>query len=388
MNVTLPNGQTIEGVPEGTTKAQLAEKLKANGMDVPKEWLAPKSYPGSYGLTGPAPAKGQYVSAADDPANGGLMAALKSYDKGIYDAGGAVTDFASKHGASPEVAGGLGGVTNFAMQALPLGLGQGAKVAAPAVETLGKELMGQSLKPLASKWASGKGDKAVQTMLDEGVNVTQGGVDVLKSRIDDLHDQVQNIITTSNATVDKKRVVNYLQGVISRFENRPNALEAQKEVERAWMQFVDHPKISGVDQIPIQTANDMKRGYQKSVGDKGYGEMKTPGTESEKMLAYGLRAEEAAAEPGIAPLLSRESDLINAKNIAERRVNAARNNNMIGIGAIAPTKEGLIAFIADKWGLTKSMAARFLYHNAEALPSGAATLGIEAAQYQNRAGKR
>lgn len=41
MDVTLPNGQVINGVPDGTTKAQLAQKLQANGMDVPKEWLAP-----------------------------------------------------------------------------------------------------------------------------------------------------------------------------------------------------------------------------------------------------------------------------------------------------------------------------------------------------------
>lgn len=41
MDVTLPNGQVINGVPDGTTKAQLAQKLQANGMDIPKEWLAP-----------------------------------------------------------------------------------------------------------------------------------------------------------------------------------------------------------------------------------------------------------------------------------------------------------------------------------------------------------
>lgn len=41
MNVTLPDGTTIQDVPEGTTKAQLAEKLKANGMNVPQEWFAP-----------------------------------------------------------------------------------------------------------------------------------------------------------------------------------------------------------------------------------------------------------------------------------------------------------------------------------------------------------
>lgn len=39
MDVTLPNGQVIQGVPDGTTRAQLAEKLRGNGMDVPQEWM-------------------------------------------------------------------------------------------------------------------------------------------------------------------------------------------------------------------------------------------------------------------------------------------------------------------------------------------------------------
>ncbi len=39
MNVELPDGTVIEDVPEGTTKEQLATKLQAKGMKVPKEWL-------------------------------------------------------------------------------------------------------------------------------------------------------------------------------------------------------------------------------------------------------------------------------------------------------------------------------------------------------------
>lgn len=42
MDVTLPDGTVVKGVPEGTTKAQLAAKLKANGHDVPDAWMAPK----------------------------------------------------------------------------------------------------------------------------------------------------------------------------------------------------------------------------------------------------------------------------------------------------------------------------------------------------------
>lgn len=39
MDVTLPDGTTVRGVPEGTSKVQLAEKLRANGRQVPDSWL-------------------------------------------------------------------------------------------------------------------------------------------------------------------------------------------------------------------------------------------------------------------------------------------------------------------------------------------------------------
>ena len=39
MDVRLPDGTLIKDVPEGTTKAQLTQKLRANGMAVPADWL-------------------------------------------------------------------------------------------------------------------------------------------------------------------------------------------------------------------------------------------------------------------------------------------------------------------------------------------------------------
>jgi hypothetical protein len=39
MDVQLPDGRILRGVPDGTTKMQLAEKLKSNGIDVPSEWV-------------------------------------------------------------------------------------------------------------------------------------------------------------------------------------------------------------------------------------------------------------------------------------------------------------------------------------------------------------
>lgn len=39
MDVRLPDGTIIKNVPEGTTKAQLVDKLQRNGMAIPSEWL-------------------------------------------------------------------------------------------------------------------------------------------------------------------------------------------------------------------------------------------------------------------------------------------------------------------------------------------------------------
>ena len=41
MDVRLPNGQVISNVPDGTTKAQIAQKLRGAGYEFPQEWLSP-----------------------------------------------------------------------------------------------------------------------------------------------------------------------------------------------------------------------------------------------------------------------------------------------------------------------------------------------------------
>src|SRR5574340_1010071 len=40
MDVRLPDGTVVQNVPDDISKAQLVDKLKANGMEVPKEWLS------------------------------------------------------------------------------------------------------------------------------------------------------------------------------------------------------------------------------------------------------------------------------------------------------------------------------------------------------------
>lgn len=52
MDVELPDGTVIEGVPEGTTKSQLMAKLRASGYDVSKfapTQTPPRAEPGFFG---------------------------------------------------------------------------------------------------------------------------------------------------------------------------------------------------------------------------------------------------------------------------------------------------------------------------------------------------
>lgn len=52
MDVRLPDGTIIQGVPDGTTRADLVTKLKSNGMAVPSDWLQAAPAPEAVRSTG------------------------------------------------------------------------------------------------------------------------------------------------------------------------------------------------------------------------------------------------------------------------------------------------------------------------------------------------
>lgn len=63
MDVRLPDGTVIQGVPDGTTKSDLAAKLQRNGMSVPSDWLA-QSAPSGEQTAGPIAGAGSSGKSA------------------------------------------------------------------------------------------------------------------------------------------------------------------------------------------------------------------------------------------------------------------------------------------------------------------------------------
>src|SRR3990167_9856396 len=153
----------------------------------------------------PAPAKPQIPSLGTPaPIAGGPMMAIyneaaRSFDKsigeGAYAGGGTVTDIASRAGASPEMAAGAGTVANAGIRAIPTIAGT---IAGKSLEPItrnfpvlgSRALMMSALNPGAHARQTGDAKRAVETLLEEGANVSAGGAAKLRTIADQLDDEV------------------------------------------------------------------------------------------------------------------------------------------------------------------------------------------------------
>ena len=106
-----------------------------------------------------------------------------------------------------------------------------------------------------------------------------------------------------------------------------------------------------------------------------YGEQGSAATEAQKTLARGLKEGIAEAVPGVAGLNAKESALINALQLAERRAAVEGNKNLGGLAWLSHSPATWAAFMADKSGAFKSIVARMMHSGAKTIPQTAGQLG-------------
>ena len=333
------------------TKTSFTDRLKSVGIA------------GARGMVTGGPL-GALTGASGEAANqGNEMAAVAG-----YDIGGSATDLAAKV-LPPEAAAGVGFAANVATQAIPV-LAGGAStsgLASPLAKPAARRLMQSALKPNQLARESGDAKRGIETLLKEGVNVSEGGVDALKGRIGTLNDEITKIIESSPQTVDRKQVGGYLNDAIKKFEAQVNPSSDVKVIESAWNEFLAHPLFTG-DKIPVTLAQRMKQATYRVLDTKAFGELKGADIEAQKTLARGLKEEIAKAEPAVSGLNKRESDLINAKDLVESAVSRGANKDLVGLGWLNPMT--VLPWLWDRSAIAKSMTARSLYSGG--LPS---TLG-------------
>lgn len=278
-----------------------------------------------------------------------------------HEAGGRVTDLTG----SPVA----GGITNALINAAPMALTAfGAqKSAAPAMEGAAQSLMQSALKPSKEARRTGDAQKAITTMLEEGINVSQGGVGKLRGAIDDLNKEIAERIANSTATVDKGKAAAELGGLIKKFERQATPGGDIRAIENAWTEFLSHPLIKG-NELPVQLAQQIKQGTYSILKGK-FGEQGSAAVEAQKTIARGLKEGIAEAVPEVGKLNAKESGLLNALKLAEERALQAGNNNPGGLSWLASNPAAWAAFMADKSSAFKSAAARLLYSSRNAAPA-------------------
>lgn len=236
-----------------------------------------------------------------------------------------------------------------------------AAARAPAVaESAARRLMQSSMKPNVRDLRTGNAERAITTALDEGINVTRGGVDKLDSRIQTQNDLINNLISNSSARVDPALAANRVRDTYRQFANQADPHADLNAVDSVLRGYQTNPVIQGAQTIPVQLAQSLKQGTYNVLKGK-YGEQGSAATEAQKAIARGLKEEIAAAVPQVVGPNARESALLNARDIIARRANMQGNNNPVGLTPLAHQPLAMATFLADRSALAKSLIARALH---------------------------
>lgn len=299
-----------------------------------------------------------------------------------YQAGEGVSDVASKV-LPPEGAAGLGLATNVGVQMIPALLGgEAGKLVSPGFQSAARNLMQSAIKPTVKDALLGKADRAAQTLLDEGINITRGGMEALREKGTAINNVVDSIIGTSGSTVDKGSVASRIQDVVKRIEkSNPTPQDALADVEKVYDQFMTNGVLP--KDIPLARAQELKQGIYQMLKEK-YGTLGSDTVEAQKALARGFKELIEAEKPAVAPLNAKASEIWNALNVAQRRVMMQGNNQVGGLAWLAHNPLTWAASMADRSSLVKSLLARAMNSGSERIPQaiGNAAGGAAAAATQ------
>ena len=251
--ITSPDGKRFEiTAPEGATQEQVLQyaQQQQQPAPLPKE----PAMPNANGSPPVEPSMGQKVwdfakQVRGSPMTGGPMGmmaqqGMKAFNEGLdktaYGVGGAATDaLAGK--VPPEIAAAGGTLANMGVHALPTAAGAVAGKAMEAgTKPLARGLYQSALKPSSKDIASGDSAKAIETMLKGGFPASTGGVAKMRTIVQKLSKDVDDMVAASPATVDKALVRQELAKTLRQFKEQVDPDQDVKVILQTWDRFKNH----------------------------------------------------------------------------------------------------------------------------------------------------
>lgn len=256
-----------------------------------------------------------------------------------------------------------------------VGSAVGAAVA-PLAEKAGAAFMQSALKPgirgtLAAMRKGVSVPPVVQTLLNEGVNVTPGGIEKLNMIIGATNKDISAAIDSLSGTeIQPLKVAGRLTDTARRFTNQVNPESDLEAVSQAGQEFLNHPALDATGTLTPQQAQSLKTGTYAALKSTAYNSgIKGSSIEAQKTLARGLKEELAseAAKSGVdlAGMNAREGAAIEARDAVAKRVAQVGNRDPAGLAWLAHNPVTFLAAIMERSPVVKSMLARGLYQSAE-----------------------
>lgn len=260
----------------------------------------------------------------------------------------------SASGAAANI--GIAGASNAAMEGTGQALGAGMKAAAPW-------LMQKVLRPSYALLEEYKttAPKMAKFLLDEGVNVTEGGLSKLQGLLRSNSSKIDTAVANAPGLIPKKEVAAELANTAAKVAKQTNPTEGLQAVADTGTEFLNHPIYKG--DLTVPEAHGMKKATYQKLGN-AYGEMKSATVESEKALARGLKNSVAARTPGLDLLNQREAQLMGVGEAVTRRVASDANADPIGLLWAAHSPATFLAGLVHKQPVLRSMLANGMWANA------------------------
>lgn len=254
---------------------------------------------------------------------------------------------------------GTQGLIGAASELTGQGIGAGMAAAAP-------KIMQSALKPTLTtlKEYGTTAPKLVKTLLDEGINVTEGGLAKLQNIFTATNKEIHDAVANATGAIDPKSVAARALQTAGRVSKQVNPTADLKAVGDTVEEFLQHPIYKGAPMTPAE-AQAMKIGTYQQIGKK-YGEVSSASIETQKALARGLKEDIAAEVPKIAELNAKDSSIMAAMDAVGRRVAVAGNRDPVGFAWVAHTPSTFLAALIDRNPAVKSMLARGMYDSAAA----------------------
>lgn len=229
-------------------------------------------------------------------------------------------------------------------------------------EKFSRYLMQSALKPKEKQVTSGQAKTAVNVLLENDIPLNEKGVQILKDKIDNLNNKINQTVKTSEIPVNKSEVIKVLDELKKRYSNQVNPVDDLEAINKVEQNFINkHPDI-----LTAEAANQIKSGTYKVIGERGYGEVKSAATEAEKAIARGLKEQIEKVDINVAPINAEQKTLIDTLKLTEQRVLKDANKDVIGIAQANPNPQSIAAVMLEKAPI-KSLIAKYLYRGQKAL---------------------